>query len=52
MDLLALSGSSVPAVVLGKAVKTWAAWRQFGGVADSQFAALMGTVGRRSKEIT
>ena len=45
MDLLALSGISVPAAAVGKAVKPRAAWRQFGGVTNSQFAALMGTVG-------
>ena len=46
MDLLALSGSLVPVAAAEKAVETWVARRQFGGVEDGQFSALMGTVGR------
>jgi hypothetical protein len=45
MDLLASSGSSVPAALVRKAVGTWAARRQFWGVANSQFSASIGTVG-------
>jgi hypothetical protein len=45
MDLLASSGSSVPAAVAGKAIRAWAGRRRFGGVDDSQLAASMGTVG-------
>ena len=45
MDLLALSCSLVPAAAVGKAVGTWAAQRQFGGVDGGRFAVLVGTVG-------
>jgi hypothetical protein len=44
MDLLAPSGSSVPAAAARKADGTWEARRQFGGATNSRFAALMGTV--------
>ncbi len=40
MDLLASSCCSVLAAAVGKAIEIWAAWRQFGGVDNSQFAAL------------
>ena len=46
MDLLTSSGSSVTAAAAGKAVRTWAAQRPFGGVNNGRFAASMGTVGR------
>jgi len=46
MDLLTSSGSSVTAAAAGKAVRTWAARRPFGGVNNGRFAASMGTVGR------
>ena len=45
MDLLASSGSLVPAAAARKAVRTWVAQRQFGGDTDGQFSAAMGTVG-------
>ena len=45
MDLLASFGSSVLVAAARKAVRTWAAWRQFGGVANGPFAASVGTVG-------
>ena len=45
MDLLALSCRLVPAAAVGKAVGTWAAQRQFGGVDGGRFAVLVGTVG-------
>jgi hypothetical protein len=40
MDLLASSCCSVSAEAVGKAIEIWAARRQFGGVDNSQFAAL------------
>jgi hypothetical protein len=40
MDLVASSCHSVSAAAVGKAIKIWAAGRQFGGVHNSQFAAL------------
>ena len=46
MDLLTSSGSSVTVAAAGKAVRTWAAQRPFGGVDKGRFAASMGTVGR------
>jgi hypothetical protein len=44
MDLLALSGGSVPAAAMRKAVRTWAARRQFRVHINGPFAALLGTV--------
>jgi hypothetical protein len=46
MDLLTLFGSSVTAAAVGKAVRTWAARRPFGGVDNVQFSVSTGTVGR------
>ena len=40
IDLLASSCCSVFVAVVGKAIKIWAARRQFGGVDNSRFAAL------------
>jgi hypothetical protein len=40
MDLLASSCCPVSAVAVGKAIEIWAAQRRFGGVNNSQFAAL------------
>jgi hypothetical protein len=45
MGLLTLSGSLVTKSAVGKAVRTWAAQRAFGGGKDGGFAASMGTVG-------
>ena len=45
MEPLPSSGSSVTVAAAGKAVRKWAARRPFGGVDNSQFAALMGAVG-------
>ena len=44
MDLLASSGSSVPAAAARKAVGTWAAPRQFGISIDGRFCMFWGTV--------
>ena len=41
MDLLTSSCCSVSAVAVGKAIEIWAARRQFGGVDNSRFAALL-----------
>ena len=38
MDLLTSSGSSVTAAAAGKAVRTWAVQRPFGGFDNGQFA--------------
>ena len=45
MDLLASSVSSVHVAVARKAVGTWVARRQFGGVAEGPFTASVGIVG-------
>ena len=45
IDLLTSSGSSVTAAAAGKAVRTCAAQRPFGGVDNGQFATSIGTVG-------
>jgi hypothetical protein len=45
MDLLALSGGSVPAAAKRKAVRTWAGRRRFWARIDGDFAVLMGAVG-------
>ena len=41
MDLLASSCCSVSDAAVGKAIEIWAARRQFGGVDNSRFAALL-----------
>jgi hypothetical protein len=45
MDLLALSGGSVPAAAKRKAVRKWVGQRQFWACIDGDFAASMGAVG-------
>ncbi len=45
MDLLALSGGSVPVATKRKAVRKWAGWRQFWACIEGDFAASMGAIG-------